>query len=75
MGVLAAHTCDFYVFTLKDKFCETISFDKDYWASICIKVSLFYERKIVPEMFSHEIKDKIVIKETLEALLHKVSSY
>lgn len=44
LGVLAAHTCDFYVFTLKDKFCETISFDKDYWVSICIKASLFYEK-------------------------------
>ena len=75
MGVVGTHTCDFYVFTLKDKFCETISFDKKFWALICSKAALFYERRIVPEMFLHDIKDKIVIKQTLEELLDNVCNY
>ncbi len=72
MGVLDTHTCVFYVFTLKDSYCETISFDKNFWALLCKKASLFYKKMVVPEMFSHEIKDKIVVKKTLEELLDNI---
>ena len=75
MGVLTTHTCDFYVFTLKDEVSETISFDKNVWEIICSKASLFNERRIVPEMMLHDIKDKSVSEKTSEELLDNVCNY
>ena len=51
MAITGVHTCDFVVWTTKDRFVQTINFDSDLWINICLpKLNHFYFFFMLPEI-------------------------
>ena len=51
--------CDFFLCTTKDTFLERLSFDDTFFAVNIEKVKLVYEKLIVPEIVSRDLKSTI----------------
>ena len=70
MGVLGTGTCEFYICTLKDKFCDTISFDKNYWALICSRASFFMREGLFLKCFGMMLRTRLLLKKLLRSVQH-----
>ena len=54
----------------KDSFCERITYNEQFMRSVVQKVDILYEQLIVPEIFSRELKNTLLIEKQVKLTLN-----
>ena len=62
--------CDFFVCTRNDSFCERIKYDEQFMRSMVQKVDILYQQLILPEIFSRELKNTLLIEKQVKLTLN-----
>lgn len=64
----------FYVYTTKDSFTEKISFNPEYMNNLA-KFEHFFDNYICPELFSHSILAKVIVKSIVNDIFNMSTTY
>lgn len=56
MGNTGRPWCDLFVYTCNGIFCERITFDEKYYKELLFDLDKFFQRYIVPEIWTRKVK-------------------
>ena len=64
--------CDFFLCTTKDSFLERVTYNEVFFAANVEKAKVVYEKLIVPEIFTRELKSNIQLEHDIRNVINEM---